>query len=116
MLHPANGQTTEVSHYDYAKARLVVQDYAEEPAIHRHAPIASIVHKAEFPELIHELAHPRSSSADHLCQVLLAYSRMQGFSSALLPEVGEQQEHSSQTFLAGVKKLVNQITLEPDVA
>jgi hypothetical protein len=51
---------------------LVVQDYAEEPALDCQPVVA--IDKAKLLELIHEMADPRPGCADHLCQVFLINS------------------------------------------
>jgi hypothetical protein len=76
----------------------------------------AVVDKAQLPELIHEMTDPRPSGADHLCQVVLTHSGNDGFGFAFLAEMSQQQEHSGQTLLAGVEKLIDQIRFVADVA
>jgi hypothetical protein len=96
---------------------LVVQDHAQEAAVNRQPPgEAFVIDKAQLLELIHEMTDPRPSRADHLRQVFLIDSGMYSFSSTFLPKMSQQQENPSQTLLAGVEKLIDEIPFESDVA
>src|SRR4029453_4853263 len=77
---------------------------------------AVVVDEAELPELVHEATDSRPSGADHLRQHFLTDLRNHGLGLALLPEVGQQQEHPSQSLLARVEQLINQVFLESHIA
>ena len=96
-------------------SKLVVQDHAEEAAMDGQ-PGAAVIDIAELPELIHEMTDPRPGCADHLRQVFLIDSGMYIFGSTFLPKMSQQQENPSQTLLAGVEKLIDEIAFESDVA
>ena len=51
---------------------LVVQNYAPEATIESQRAAGGVIHKAQLPELIHEMTDPRPGGANHLCQVFLA--------------------------------------------
>jgi len=51
---------------EHLPSRLVVQDPAEEVAMDRQRAVTLVIDKAEVPELIHEMTHPRPGGADHL--------------------------------------------------
>ena len=78
--------------------------------------VVAVIDKAQLPEFIHEMTDPRPGGADHLGQVILTDSRNYNFGLALLAKMSQQQENSSQTLLAGVEKLVNQVLFKSDVA
>jgi hypothetical protein len=54
----------------------------------------------------------RTPGTDHSRQHLLADLGHYGFRLALLPEIGQQQERSRGSFLAGVEKLIDQILFD----
>jgi len=96
-------------------AILFVQDYAEETTMNRQSCLV-VVDKAKLSELVHEMADPRPGRADHLCQRVLIHCWNHGFGSTLLAEMGQKQENTSQTLLARIKKLVDEVCLVSDVA
>src|ERR1039458_4869995 len=53
--------------------KLVVQNHAEQRAVDLQPALrpAGVIDKTEFPEPVHEKAHPRASGPDHLGQTLL---------------------------------------------
>ena len=69
---------------------LFAQDHAEEAIVNRQRPVARVIDKTQCPELIHEMADPRAGGADHLGQVLLIDSGMDGFGSAFLAKMRQQ--------------------------
>jgi hypothetical protein len=75
-----------------------------------------IVNKPMISKPIHEMTDPRSGCAYHLCQISLTDPRKDKFGSTLLAKMGQQQEDPSQTFFAGVEKLVHEICFVADVA
>ena len=50
----------------------------------RQRAIASVIDKAEIPELIHEMTDPRPGGAHHLCQLFLIDSGKFSFGSTFL--------------------------------
>src|ERR1700682_4339983 len=93
--------------------RSVVED-AEEAAMDRQPGFIGVIDKAQLPELIHEDIDPRSGCADHLRQVFLTDPGNDRFGLALLAKTREQQETPSQTLLAGVEDLVDEIRFVSD--
>jgi hypothetical protein len=94
-----------------------VQDHAQEATVNRQpAGDAFVIDKAQLLELIHEMTDPRPGGTDHLSQVFLIDSGMYRFGPAFLPKMSQQQENPSQTLLAGVEKLIDEIPFESDVA
>jgi hypothetical protein len=56
---------------------------------------AVIVNEPQFPEPIHEKAHPRASRAYHFCEGLLTDIGDYGLGHAFLAEVSQQQQNPS---------------------
>ena len=94
---------------------LIVQDQGEKATMDRQ-PAAVVVDKAKLPELIHEMTDPRASCADHLCQAFLIDSGNYSFGSGFLAKMSKQQKNPSQTLLARVEKLIDQVFFVSDVA
>ena len=66
-----------------------------------------IVNKSQFPEPVHEKANPRASRAYHICEGLLTDLGDYSLGLPFLAEVSQQQQNPSQSFFAGIEKLVN---------
>ena len=79
-------------------------------------PAIIIVDEAMLSEPVHEMADPRPGRADHLCQSILIHVGDYHISLAILAKMRKQQENPSQTFFAGVKKLVHEIRFVANVA
>src|ERR1035441_6151238 len=73
-----------------SQVMLFAQDHAQEAVVNRQRAVARIIDKAHRPELVHEMTDPRPRGADHLRQVLLIDSRMDGFGSAFLAKMRQQ--------------------------
>jgi hypothetical protein len=97
-------------------SRLVVQDHAEKAAMDHQTAVVAVVDKAHLPELIHEMTDPRPSGAHHLGQVFLIDPGKYRFGFAFRAKMRQQQQHPSQTLLAGVEKLIDQVRFVTDVA
>src|SRR5437762_9904183 len=95
-------------------SRLVVQDHGEKAAMHCQAA-AVVVDKTELPELIHEMTDSRPSRAHHLCQAFLIDFGNYSFGSGFLAKMSQQQKNPSQTLLARVEKLIDEIFFVSDV-
>jgi len=67
-----------------------------------------VVDETWFSEPVHEETDARSGGADHLCQGLLTDLGNYNLRHAVLPEVSEQQQNSSESLFAGIEELVNQ--------
>ena len=93
-----------------------MQDYAEEATMDHQLAAVSVIDKAKILELTHEMTDPRPGCSDHLRQVFLIDPGNYSFGPALLAKMGQQQENPSQTLLAGVEKLVDEIRFVSDVA
>jgi hypothetical protein len=74
-----------------------------------------VANEAHLPEPVHEKADPRPSGAHHLGQSFLTDLGNCNFRLSVFAEVSQQEKHASQSFLAGIKKLVNQIRFVSDV-
>jgi len=77
---------------------------------------AVVMDETQLPEAVHEKAHSRAGSADHLGQGFLTDLRNHGFWHALLAEMSEQQKDAGQSFFAGVKKVIDQILFVADIS
>ena len=93
---------------------VVVQDHIQQRAV--DAQTAVVFDEAELAEFVHEKAHPRAGSADHLGQGFLADLGNHRLRFPLLPEVGQQQKKARQAFFARIEKLIDEIFFDPNVA
>ena len=75
---------------------------------------AVVFDEAEAAELVHEEADSGTGGTDHLRQRLLADRGNYCLGLAFLSEISQQQEGSSESFLAGVEELVYEILLDPN--
>ena len=75
-----------------------------------------VLNEAEFPEFVHEKVDSRARCSDHLRQHLLGNFGKHLFWLGFLAIPGEQQKSAGQPFLAGVKKLIDQVFLDSDVS
>ena len=75
-----------------------------------------VLNEAEFPEFIHEKVDSRARCSDHLRQHLLGNFGKHLFWLGFLAIPAEQQKSAGQSFLAGVKKLIDQILFDSDVS
>ena len=73
---------------------------------------AIVMDESQFPEFIHEKINTRPRCANHFRQHLLGYSEKHLLRWGFLAIASEQQKGPSQPFLAGVKKLIDQILLD----
>jgi len=76
---------------------------------------AIVTNEAQFPELSHEKIDALPRCANHFREHLLRYSGKHPLRLGFLGVASQQQQSSSQAFLAGVKKLIDQILLDADV-
>ena len=74
-----------------------------------------VLNEAEFPEFVHEKVDPGARCANHFRQHLLGNFGKHLFWLGFPAIPGEQQKSAGQPFLAGVKKLIDQILLDSDV-
>jgi hypothetical protein len=91
-----------------------MQNHAQQAAVDSQA--VGVIDKAKLLELRHEMADSRSRRADHLRQMFLIDSWEDGLGSAFLSKMRKQQKDSRQAFLAGIEKLVHEISFKPDVS
>ena len=75
-----------------------------------------VLNEAEFPEFIHEKVDSRARCANHFCQHLLGNFGKHLFWLGFLAIPSEQQKSAGQSFLTGVKELIDQILLDSDVS
>jgi hypothetical protein len=75
-----------------------------------------VIDKAMFLEIGQKKTDPRSGCPDHLRQMFLIEFGKDCFGPIFLAETGQQQQNPSQTLLAGVEKLVDQISFKPDIS
>src|ERR1035437_4233190 len=87
------------------RAGLVVQNYIEQRAMDLQTAV--VVNESQFPEPVHEEAHPRAGRADHLGQSFLTDLGDNGFRNALLAEMSQQQQNPGESLFTGVEELVN---------
>src|SRR6185312_417700 len=92
---------------------IVVQHHVQERIM--NLQVSVVLDKSELAELVHEGAHPRPCSADHLRERLLAYLRYHGLRFALLAEIRHQEEQSRKTLLARIEELIYQVLLDASV-
>jgi hypothetical protein len=74
-----------------------------------------IINEPQFPKPVHEEIDSPATRAPHLCQRLLTDLGDRNFGLSVLAEMGEQKKNASQSFLAGIEKLINQIFLVPNI-
>lgn len=91
-----------------------MQDHIQEGTVNFKSAVVS--NEAKAAEFIYKKADSRTGGADHVCQRFLANRRNYRLGLAFLPEVSQQQERSSESFLAGIEELVYQILLDPNGA
>ena len=75
-----------------------------------------VLNEAKFSEFVHEKVDPGARCANHFRQHLLGNFGKHLFWWGFLAIPSEQQKSAGQPFLAGVKKLIDQILLDPDVS
>ena len=91
-----------------------MQDDAQEAAVDGEPAV--VVDEAKLFELVHEMTDARPGGANHLRQTLLIDPGEDGFGTAFLAKMREEQENSGQSLLARVEKLVNKVLFITDVA
>ena len=74
-----------------------------------------ILDEALSPEFVHEKVDSGARCTNHFCQHPLRYSVEQLFRFGFLAIVSEQQEGPSQSLLARIKELIDQVFLDSDV-
>jgi hypothetical protein len=77
---------------------------------------AVVFDKSELAKSIHEKAHTRAGSADHLREGFLRDFGNALFPFARLAKFRHQQEYSRKPFFARVEKLIDQIGLNSHTA
>ena len=75
-----------------------------------------VLNETEFPEFVHEKVDSGARCANHFRQHLLGNFGKQLLRLGFLTVASEQQKSPSQPFLAGVKKLIDQILFDSDVS
>ena len=98
-------QTETVGEFRISAQKLVVENNAEKRTV--DFKLTVVANEAQLPEPVHEKADPRPGCTNHLCQSLLTDFGNCNFGFSVLPEVSQQEENTSQPFLAGIEKLVN---------
>src|ERR1700743_1769428 len=81
-----------------------------------NAQLPVVFNVTKLTEAIHKEADPGASAPDHLRQSFLAYLGNDGIRHAFFAKLGQQQQCSCKTLLAGVEKLVNQVCLDSRIA
>jgi hypothetical protein len=90
-----------------------VQNYTQQGRVDVDAAI--VLNEAQFLEFVHEKIDSGARGTDHFRQHLLRYFGKL-FLRLVFPAIlSEKQKSAGQPFLAGVKKLVDQILLDADV-
>src|SRR6202051_422034 len=93
--------------------RLLMQDNTQEGSVDVEPAI--VLNESQFLEFIHEKIDSGARCPNHLRQHLLRYFGNHFVRLVLLAILSEQQKRAGQTFLAGVKELIDQILLDSDV-
>jgi hypothetical protein len=75
-----------------------------------------VVNKAQLAEPIHKKANARAGGTNHFSEHFLANFRNYAFGLSFLAKLSKQQEYSCQPFFAGIKELVNQVSLNPNIS
>src|SRR5271167_1438480 len=94
--------------------KLIVEDDAEERGIDLQAAI--VFDEAELAEFVHEEIDAGARGADHFRERFLGDFGQDSLRFVFGAVAGQQQQGASQALLAGIKKLVNQILFNADVA
>jgi len=81
-----------------------------------HADTAVVFDKAKLAEAVHEEADPGSRSADHIRQGLLGDRRNQCLRLSRSSELGHQQKNPRQALFAGIKELIDKVSLNAHAA
>src|SRR6266481_2141208 len=76
---------------------------------------AIVTDEAEFPELGHEEIDALPRSTNHFREHLLRYFGKHFLRLGFLAVASQQQKSASQTFLAGVKELIDQIFIDANI-
>ena len=79
------------------------------------ASVTVVVDEAELPEQIHEVTDPRSSCPHHRGEGFLAHSGNNRLQRRFPADVSEQQEKASQSPLAVVEKVIQEVLFDPNV-
>ena len=77
---------------------------------------AIIIHKAEFPELVHEMTDSRPCGAHHLGQVFLIDSGKGCTASTFFANLCKQQKNPGQAFLTEIEESIYEIFFDSDHA
>ena len=85
--------------------RLIVQNNAQQRAVDFYAAV--VINEAQFPKLVHEMAHTGARSANHLRERLLADLSNDRLGSAFLAKIGQQEQSPCQTLFARIEQLID---------
>src|ERR1700692_527576 len=97
-----------------AKTSLLVQDNIQEGGVDVETAFV-VLDEAECPEVVHEEITPGARCPDHPRQHLLRNCGKHLFRMLLHAVPSEQQKSPSQSLLARVKELIDQILLDADI-
>ena len=86
-LHRSAWRSNRTGNTEVVYSMLFAQDHAQEAIVNRQRALARVIDKSQCAELVHEMADPRPGGADHLRQVFLIDSGMDG--SAFLLQLFE---------------------------
>src|SRR6185295_3660969 len=78
--------------------------------------VVVVMDEPESSELVHEEADARPRGSDHLREYLLTDLWKNGLRRVVFAEMCQQEEHTSQSFLAGVEEMVDQVLFNATVA
>jgi hypothetical protein len=91
-----------------------MKNHAEERTVNLNPAI--VVNEAQLSEFVHEKVDAGAGRTYHFRESFLTnVGHFNFFGHALFAETSKQKKNTGKPFLAGVKKLVNQVFLVPDV-
>src|SRR5580658_3878204 len=92
---------------------LVVENDVQERAVDLQPAV--VVNEPHLSESVHKKTDPRPRCSYHLSKSLLTDLGNYGLGYAFLTEMSKQEQNPSQSFFAGIEKLIDQIRLVADV-
>ena len=95
--------------------RLLTTESKKRPLNSQRLASEFVIDESRLLEPLHEETNARPCGAHHFCQRLLTDPGNRNFGLSVFAEVRQQEENTSQSFLTGIEKLINQILFVSDV-